>query len=465
MPKDPIIDIDEMLTTLKSLLPDGKASIGEVRRAFENTIRSEGAPTTFEVFERTMAGDEELILALDNANCIIFSSKGVQTLFGLDEKALIGKQLTHWLNDTDSEQVTQHLAEYRHAYSDDAQNTAQRHQAVVFHIKGYKIHLHLTLVPAGKHVGIVLHNVGDREILEAVVDHLPCGISVVDKELRLVAYNEELIRLQNFSRHLFVDRSPTYAELVHDICERGDYGDVNTEEKVIEMVALAKQFQPHRFSRERSDGTVLDICGAPIPGGGFVTTYMDITDKHRQDLEIETLVAELERAALHDQLTGLANRIKLLQAFDYALARQRRYGNDLSLLVIDLDHFKRVNDTYGHVVGDIVLTAMADVLSKGVRDTDLAARFGGEEFAILLPETDQSGAVELAEKLRTTMAEYPVLVPHLDNAITMTGSFGTATMKTGDSKPFVEFFNFADQGVYAAKADGRNCVRTIAKLK
>ncbi len=301
----------------------------------------------------------------------------------------------------------------------------------------------------------------DLERLRRVLDYLPCGVSIVDKDLQVIAWNEEVLRLQDYSRHLFKDNLPSFADVVRDICERGDYGDVDTEKKVAEMVTLAKKFEPHQFVRERSDGTVLEIRGAPMPNGGFVTTYTDITEKFKQDQEIKRLVGELEQAALHDPLTGLGNRTKLIQSFEHEILRQRRSGKDLSMLVLDLDNFKNINDTYGHVVGDMVLTCTANILTGGIRATDLPARLGGEEFAVLLPETEQSGAEELAEKLRLNMQDTPVSLPEADNAIHFTGSFGTATMPAETPFTFVDFLNRADHGVYAAKSDGRNCVRTV----
>jgi len=301
----------------------------------------------------------------------------------------------------------------------------------------------------------------DFERLRRVLDFMPCGVSIIDKNLQVVAWNEEVLRLQDYSRHLFENNLPSFEDVVRDICERGDYGEVDVEEKVTEMVALASKFEPHRFIRERSDGTVLEICGAPMPNGGFVTTYTDITEKFRQDQENKRLLAELEQAALHDPLTGLGNRTKLIQGFDQEALRQRRSGKDLSMVVLDLDNFKKINDTFGHVAGDKVLTRTAEVLNAGIRGTDLPARLGGEEFAILLPETDRDGAEELAEKLRQDMENRVVRAPETNAEIHFTGSFGTATLPAKEPRSFVDFLNNADHGVYAAKSDGRNCVRTV----
>jgi len=301
----------------------------------------------------------------------------------------------------------------------------------------------------------------DLESLKIALNYMPCGVSIIDKDLNVIAWNEEVLELQDYSRHLFENRNPTFEEVVRDICARGDYGEVDTEKKVAEMVALAQKFEPHHIIRERADGTVLEIRGCPMPDGGFITTYTDITERYNQEKEIEKLVEKLKEAAHHDPLTGLANRVKLVETFDNETKRQKRSGKDLSMVVLDLDHFKKVNDTYGHVAGDKVLTRTAEILNDGIRGTDLPARLGGEEFAILLPETSRKGAEELAEKLRNAIEERGVHAPDSNIEIHFTGSFGTATMTADAPFTFVDFLNRADQGVYAAKSDGRNRVRTV----
>jgi len=310
---------------------------------------------------------------------------------------------------------------------------------------------------SGKKTGEIF----DLESLKIALNYMPCGVSIIDKDLNVIAWNEEVLELQDYSRHLFENRNPTFEEVVRDICARGDYGEVDTEKKVAEMVALAKKFEPHHIIRERTDGTVLEIRGCPMPDGGFITTYTDITERYNQEKEIEKLVEQLKQAAHHDPLTGLANRVKLVETFDHETRRQERSGKDLSMVVLDLDHFKNINDTYGHVAGDKVLTRTAKILTEGIRKSDLPARLGGEEFAILLPETGRDGAEELAEKLRTNLETKGVPAPNTNTEIHFTGSFGTATMPAETPYTFVDFLNRADHGVYAAKSDGRNCVRTV----
>jgi diguanylate cyclase (GGDEF)-like protein len=164
---------------------------------------------------------------------------------------------------------------------------------------------------------------------------------------------------------------------------------------------------------------------------------------------------QIKETAETDALTGLRNR----RAFDAAVAleasRYDRYARPLSLLLLDLDHFKAVNDTYGHEGGDAVLRKVADIVRNCVRDVDTAARFGGEELAVLLPETLLASAREVAERIRLTIASTPV--PWGDTSIRVTVSIGMATVpETVDA--VAGLLTNADEALYTAKRGGRNRV-------
>lgn len=160
---------------------------------------------------------------------------------------------------------------------------------------------------------------------------------------------------------------------------------------------------------------------------------------------------ELEKASITDALTGLFNRRRLDQTFDHELGRACRYGHPLSLILIDLDRFKAVNDTHGHQMGDQVLQDVSAILRHGIRSADTVGRWGGEEFLIICPETDLDGAMAVAEKLRATVAAaaWPPTTP-------ITSSFGIAQFNTGDSMK--DLVARADAALYRAKTFGRNRV-------
>ncbi len=161
--------------------------------------------------------------------------------------------------------------------------------------------------------------------------------------------------------------------------------------------------------------------------------------------------------AIRDSLTSLHNRRYFNERLLDEVERARRYGDSLSLIMCDIDHFKRINDTYGHPVGDEVLCWVAETLRKGLRKTDVISRYGGEEFAVLLSNAGRDQAFAIAEKLRRSIEECPFV--HRESPIAVTLSFGISTFGV-DSRKFEGLIESADKALYKAKAQGRNRVCT-----
>jgi diguanylate cyclase (GGDEF)-like protein/PAS domain S-box-containing protein len=177
---------------------------------------------------------------------------------------------------------------------------------------------------------------------------------------------------------------------------------------------------------------------------------------HARELETarQRAEAELQRMVTTDALTGLPNRRRLVEAAEAALARSARNLEPLALAVLDLDHFKQVNDGHGHAAGDAVLRHVAAVASAAVREADVLARQGGEEFALLLHDTDAAGAWRVVERLREALATSPVRVA--DQMLTVTLSAGVSCWREGDTLDAL--MARADAALYRAKANGRNRV-------
>ena len=176
----------------------------------------------------------------------------------------------------------------------------------------------------------------------------------------------------------------------------------------------------------------------------------------KMKLHLQRLAEErrMRRLADHDDLTGLHNRRRFLEILGGEIERARRYDRALSLLAMDLDHFKAINDNHGHDVGDLVLQAVGKVLQERLRNADLSGRLGGEEFGILLPETGHDGGLCVAEKLRNDVAALKVCTQ--DSAVALTASFGLATYRPGDTLDSLR--KRSDEALYASKAGGRNRV-------
>ena len=186
---------------------------------------------------------------------------------------------------------------------------------------------------------------------------------------------------------------------------------------------------------------------------GVLSAGADVTERYRME-------AELLRLANIDNLTGLSNRRIILEAGQRELEQYQRYHHPLSLFILDIDHFKQVNDTYGHAAGDQVLIKLAEVSRRLLRATDMCGRLGGEEFVGLLPETPADQAYTVAERLRETLAETPVATPV--GEIRFTVSIGIATAIPGD-RSIDDLVRVADEAMYEAKAAGRN--KVVARLR
>ena len=190
----------------------------------------------------------------------------------------------------------------------------------------------------------------------------------------------------------------------------------------------------------------------------FLTTRVQSTREHlrRQKAELAQALEQIRQLATHDDLTGLLNRRAMLDRMQLEQRRSLRSGSPLLIAQLDIDHFKAVNDTHGHAAGDLVLQSFADTVRRNVRDTDVLARWGGEEFVLLLCDTPAADAVTLMERLRQAVQAMQVPVPQGGGPITVTVSIGLARHTPAD--PLAGTLERADQALYAAKAGGRNRV-------
>jgi diguanylate cyclase (GGDEF)-like protein len=164
--------------------------------------------------------------------------------------------------------------------------------------------------------------------------------------------------------------------------------------------------------------------------------------------------------ATRDALTGLYNRREFMRLAELELARGARVAADTGVLMVDLDFFKKINDQYGHPAGDEVLKQVSALLKTGVRATDVVARMGGEEFIVLLPDTDRAGALAVAEKLRSAICQLPLQV--LGEVIPVTASIGVSGVKQVQRASIDGLYAAADQALYVAKQSGRDRVEFLA---
>ncbi len=231
--------------------------------------------------------------------------------------------------------------------------------------------------------------------LRTIVDRMEQGVSVFDSDSRLTIWNDNYIEIFNKPEHE-IRHGVTLQELLEAEAERGDFKpDVHEHlEKLYSQLALG---EPVSAEFRLGNGKIISTTHAPMPDGGWVGTHTDITERANAEEKVR-------HASLHDALTGLPNRMKLEEDFKIWTKDALAQGEDIALIILDLNKFKNVNDTHGHHVGDKLLQDVSDRLEASVRTGDLVARLGGDEFAILL-KCSSADAVFVLERLAKVIVD------------------------------------------------------------
>jgi diguanylate cyclase (GGDEF)-like protein len=247
---------------------------------------------------------------------------------------------------------------------------------------------------------------------------------------------------------LLVGRAPECGIALLDSEVSRQHAQITVHEGRVQVVDLGST-NGTRVNGEAVQGPVDLQAGDRIALGGqvFKLVFLDALERAFHDTLLDL--------STRDPLTGLANRGSALAELQNRFGLSVRYGRPLSVVVCDLDHFKRVNDQYGHGAGDVVLRTFGERLQATLREADVAGRIGGEEFLMILPETDLSGARPFAERLRKVIEGAPVLLP--SGPLPFTCSLGIAERTPADQEAG-QLLARADAALYAAKAAGRNCV-------
>lgn len=295
----------------------------------------------------------------------------------------------------------------------------------------------------------------EHSLIAAIYEASPDGILVVDDREMIVAHNQRLFEVLGISPdeipggHGGVLASKPDWPLLSRVLQRVS-DPVGFRWRVEELYANPQIEDKCEIALK--DGRTLERNSRALWGEqnrylGRVWFFRDITE-HK---EIEDALLEMSQ---QDPLTGVANR----RCFDYRVAseflRARRFGRNLSVVTLDIDHFKRINDHWGHAVGDRVLKKLCESVQSELREVDLLARVGGEEFTVLMPDTNLDGAFQLAERLRLCVMAQELTEG--EDVIRFTASFGVAALGPED-KSADDALKRADVALYAAKAAGRNC--------
>lgn len=283
----------------------------------------------------------------------------------------------------------------------------------------------------------------------ALYDQAPCGYHSFDTHGRILRMNLTQLGWLGYQRHevqnsLCLTDLLTPASAVHF-------------KKLFPRLKVSGQLRDVALDMVRKDGSILPVLlnatAEMSPQGEFLfsrTVCVDMT-------EIQRLQKALERKANTDGLTGLCNRRHFFELGARELSHATRHQRPVAVCMLDIDHFKQVNDTYGHAAGDKVLIVLARSLLRQLRDTDVLARLGGEEFAILLPDSGLQAAQEIAERLRSNLANVSVPLENQEQALHFTVSVGVA-LRYPESATLEQMLRCADVALYEAKAAGRNRV-------
>ena len=286
----------------------------------------------------------------------------------------------------------------------------------------------------------------EAEQFRAALDNVPAFVYMKDLEHRYTYANAMTLELVGKTKDTIAgseDREffpPEAVERLHEVDRRVFRGERTSEE-----IEVADTGSGRRIYWE---------VKAPLYEAGKVKGLVGISTDITQHKNLERRLAHM---AYTDYLTGLPNRSYFFEMAQKEFARARRYGEPLAIAMIDLDHFKLVNDTYGHEVGDMVLKEVARVCRVTLRESDLIGRIGGEEFAVLWPNADRAHASDAAERLRAAIDIAKLPLEH-GLPVQFTASLGVATITEADANIDV-ILHRADKALYEAKAAGRNCVK------
>jgi diguanylate cyclase (GGDEF)-like protein len=292
--------------------------------------------------------------------------------------------------------------------------------------------------------------------LREVIDAVPAGVAIYDNQDRLLVFNQEVARQYPYRSGQPVI-GETYENLMRRALAEGRIADaVGREEEWLALRMAGRGAMDTPMLRHTDDGLWVHFYEIRTPSGYLVMTRLDMTPMVEKGLALERANEQLLRLSTTDGLTGIANRRMFDQTLQTEWQRCARTRSCLSLLMIDIDHFKRYNDHYGHQTGDECLRQVARILVMcAKRSGELVARYGGEEFAILLPGIEAAEALAIAQRCLQQMEG--AHIPHADSPVSpwLTVSIGVTSLVASPRESRSELVLQADSALYCAKKAGR----------
>ena len=282
----------------------------------------------------------------------------------------------------------------------------------------------------------------NEHLLRAALNSMPHGVLMFNSDARLVFCNEPYLKMYGLQKEA-AKPGCTLGELLQHHVQMGNF-TTSADDHVAKVTAGVSEGRKVQDTVNSHDGRVFSILNTPVAGGGWLAIHEDITDRQRAQEQIAHM-------ARHDALTDLPNRVLLRERLEHELKRVKR-GEGLAVLCLDLDHFKAVNDTLGHPIGDELLKVVADRLRGCVREIDTIARLGGDEFAVIMTQIQQpDDAAFLARRIRDSITRpYQIEGHHIVSDI----SIGMSVAPADGMEPDRLLKN-ADLALYGAKNEGR----------
>lgn len=295
-----------------------------------------------------------------------------------------------------------------------------------------------------------------EQVFKSLVENTNDVIMVMDSTRledggpRIIYVNPAFERLMGYQADEVIGQNPSLLQ--------GEDTDMQTRQQIREAMRDGKRIRTQILNYTKQGQPLwLDINIVPIHNEDGRLAYFAAIE--RDLTEHKELQSRLEKLASTDSLTQLPNRHALLNLAAREFAHAKRFDRPLSLVMIDVDHFKTINDSHGHAAGDAVLEQVGQICSEALRDSDSLGRIGGEEFVLLLPDTPQQNAEQVAERMRERLAQTPIRVQ--DQTLHITASFGVASISPEDGS-LDAILARADNAMYSAKNSGRNQVKSAA---
>ena len=283
------------------------------------------------------------------------------------------------------------------------------------------------------------------DLLKTIKDGFPGGLAVFGRDLELIDWNDQFQTLMKIPDTLIQNKNTTLQDLIKYQADAGELGRGEKLELVSDRLRMALKEGGAHYDHAFSDGSVIEVRSSPLTNGGWVRTYVDVTEARK-------LFQRAEYLASHDSLTALPNRREFQRKITEFQIRSKSHGLGFAILLVDLDGFKHVNDSFGHHTGDDLLTLVSGRIGSGIRATDLVARIGGDEFAIIADDIKSASEAENFAERVISLISRPY---ELNNKSIKIGASIGAAIFPQSGKDAELLMRKADIALYRAKNDGR----------